>query len=37
MDFCSGCGQYFVNEEDLYFHECFEFVVLPIIFIFGEE
>ena len=25
MDFCSGCGQYFVNEEDLSFHECFVF------------
>lgn len=25
MDFCSGCGQYFVNEEDLSKHECFVF------------
>lgn len=25
MDFCSGCGQYFVNEQDLSFHECFVF------------
>ena len=25
MDFCSGCGQSFFNEEDLYYHECFVF------------
>ena len=25
MDFCSGCGQYFVNEQDLSYHECFVF------------
>lgn len=25
MDFCSGCGQYFVNDEDLFYHECFVF------------
>ena len=25
MDFCSVCGQGFVNEEDFYYHECFVF------------